>query len=182
MSEPLRILVVCTANRCRSPMAAAMLSDALARSGVEAVVTSAGSLEAGIPAVDNAIAVMGDRGLDITSHVSTQLSLELLSSIDLILTMERAHVRDVAVRSRDALPKTFTIKEFVRRAQDTRRFPGEPVSEWITRLSSSRSNSELLGTSYEDDIADPIGKPRKEFEKTVAELEPLIAAVSETVA
>ncbi|HLM19682.1 MAG TPA: low molecular weight phosphotyrosine protein phosphatase, partial [Acidimicrobiia bacterium] len=42
-NQPLRILVVCTANQCRSPLTAAMIARRAAESGVELVVTSAGT-------------------------------------------------------------------------------------------------------------------------------------------
>jgi hypothetical protein len=47
--EPIRILVVCTANRCRSPVAEVLLWKALVVEGVPAVVRSAGFLEPGVP-------------------------------------------------------------------------------------------------------------------------------------
>ena len=41
--RPVRILVVCTGNICRSPLAEQLLREGLAAAGVKAVVTSAGT-------------------------------------------------------------------------------------------------------------------------------------------
>ena len=38
-----RVLVVCSANQCRSPLAAALLVDRLARRGIATAVISAGT-------------------------------------------------------------------------------------------------------------------------------------------
>src|SRR5688500_1788742 len=60
----IEILVVCTGNTCRSPMAAALLSRRLDDAGVEAAVSSTGILFDGKPATDHGVAVMADRGVD----------------------------------------------------------------------------------------------------------------------
>ena len=49
----IEILVVCTGNTCRSPMAAALLGRRLDEAGVKAVVSSAGPLFDGKPATDS---------------------------------------------------------------------------------------------------------------------------------
>ena len=90
------ILVCCTANVCRSPMAAALLRQRLAAKKLDARyrVLSAGIWATeGAPASDNAIATMAERGIDIGDHRSRSLETEDVAGTDLILVMTREHAR-----------------------------------------------------------------------------------------
>src|SRR5439155_17823810 len=71
------ILVVCTANRCRSPLAAALLRDEISRRGVAARVDSSGLLEAGHPATEETLDAASALGLDLEDHRSGQLDIDL---------------------------------------------------------------------------------------------------------
>jgi protein-tyrosine-phosphatase len=88
-----KILFVCTANRCRSPMAASLFYNLLEpaeRAGWQ--VSSAGTWAGeGLPAMPKAIAVMLERGLHLTQHRSRSVREELLAGQDLILVMESDH-------------------------------------------------------------------------------------------
>ena len=68
-----RILVLCTANQCRSPMAEGILADLIARRGVEAVVDSAGLLPGGAPAAPHTLDVLAERGIDFSAHRSRSI-------------------------------------------------------------------------------------------------------------
>jgi hypothetical protein len=73
----IRILLVCAANVCRSPMAEAILSRLLARRAVPAEIASAGLLGGGRPmpseALD-ALATLSDSGPDMSAHWSRALT------------------------------------------------------------------------------------------------------------
>jgi protein-tyrosine phosphatase len=91
-----RILVVCTGNICRSPMAAALLGSLL---GNSRAVESAGLAACvGEPADPMAIAVMADAGLDIRSHRARQLDESMLRTADLVLAMSTAQRTEVETR------------------------------------------------------------------------------------
>lgn len=91
-----RILVVCTGNICRSPMAAGLLRKLLADKGVADVeIASAGTYAlVGHPAEPLAQRVMEPLGVDISSHRASMLSPELIHWADCILVMTPEH-RDV---------------------------------------------------------------------------------------
>lgn|SRR5690606_7972561 len=81
-----RILVICVGNVCRSPMAEALLSNALQRkkvasAGIGALVDA--------PADPIAVRLMHERGLDLTKHRARQLDEELFRDSDLVLVMEK---------------------------------------------------------------------------------------------
>lgn len=84
-----RILVVCTGNICRSPLAEALLRAELPRlqlgsAGIGALV--------GYPADPNAAAVAAEQGLDVSAHAARQLDQRLIADSDLILGMDDSHV------------------------------------------------------------------------------------------
>ena len=88
-----RILLVCTGNICRSPLAAALLQRALAQRGIDGLeVASAGTgAWDGAPVSEGAYLVGLERGLDLSAHRARLLTRELVEEADLVLTMARHH-------------------------------------------------------------------------------------------
>ncbi len=88
-----RILLVCTGNICRSPLAAALLERALAERGIEGIAVSSAGTGAwdGAPASEGAYLVGLERGLDLSGHRAQLLTRELVDAADLVLTMARHH-------------------------------------------------------------------------------------------
>lgn len=86
------VLLVCTGNICRSPLAASLLERALKERGLEVTVTSAGTgAWDGAPASEGAYLVGLERGLDLSGHRARLLTRELVETADLVLTMARHH-------------------------------------------------------------------------------------------
>ena len=178
--RPLRVLTICTANRCRSPMAAALLARALpvaARDRVE--VRSAGFGPPGLPAVPETVKVMAEVGVDLEGHRSRRVDVELLTGADLILTMTVAH----AVQVVDVLPaawsRTFPIADLVRRGGELGGpRTGEHVAAWLGRLGDGRAPADLLMTPHSVDVTDPIGRPPRAHRRT----RDLLAGLVEPVA
>ena len=155
-------------------MAEAFLRRRLADLGVEARVHSAGRLFTGTPATSAGVAAMQALGFDTSGHRSRRLTPEMARSADLILAMAREHVRDVAVIGQDLWPRAFTLKELVRRAASVgARSPGQPLDEWLAKLHAGRTTADILGSSAEDDVADPIGESPSFYRRTAAEIEAL---------
>ena len=110
------VLVVCTGNSCRSPMAQYMLADAL--KGTPTFVDSAGTdAPVGGPAAANAVEVMRDAGIDLTRHRARQLSPEMVEAADLVLVMEEYHRQRVVDLVPDAAGRTRLLFSFVGREQ-----------------------------------------------------------------
>jgi protein-tyrosine-phosphatase len=176
------VLVLCTANQCRSPMAEVLLRHHLERAGVEATVSSAGLYAGGVPATPHGVAIMAERGLDLREHRSRQLEQEMVSGADLVIAMARMHAREIAVVLPEALPKTFTLKELVRGAAAVgARAADEPFPTWLERIAADRKPAALLGVGHDDDldVADPIGRGREDYEDTAALLDRLLGQLVE---
>ena len=105
------ILVVCVGNICRSPMAEALLRNAL-RGKEEFSVESAGlSALVDEPASEHAVALMSERGIDISSHRARQLQPELVNKADLILVMESGHKKAIETADVTVRGKVFRLGE-----------------------------------------------------------------------
>jgi protein-tyrosine-phosphatase len=108
------VLFVCTANICRSPMAAALFNKILKEEGFidEWIVESAGtwSLE-NQPAAEKTQKVLRNRGLDVSGHSSRRVSRQLLASFDLILTMEEGQKEALRVEFPEFASKIFLLSE-----------------------------------------------------------------------
>ncbi|MFG1703289.1 hypothetical protein ACFLIM_08850 [Nonomuraea sp. M3C6] len=113
MSGEFRVLLVCTANICRSAMAE-VIAQAMVHSAALPVVTGSAGVRAlvGHPMAPHAITALDGLGLDGRAHRARALDLDLVRSSDLLLTMEAGH-RAVAVGlDPGAANKTFTLPEF----------------------------------------------------------------------
>ncbi len=147
----------------------------LAQRGVDAHVHSAGLLMDGQSASPLSVEVMTARGLDLSMHRSRRMTRELLLAADLILGMAREHVRETVVLDPSLWPRTFTLKELVRRGEAVGpRGAHESLADWLARVGQGRRISDLTGSSPDDDVADPYGGPRTAYERMATELDGLI--------
>ena len=123
------ILVICTANICRSPVAAALLRDRLHKRGLDDwTVSSAGTwaqMKRG--AADNSVRVMDQYGLDIHDHTARMVEKGYLQAADLVLCMEAGHAEALRAEfSRDAY-KVFLLTEMVGQSYSIHDPFGEPL-------------------------------------------------------
>lgn len=109
------ILVVCTANICRSPVAEALLRDRLRRRGLDDwVVSSAGTwAQPGRGASRYSTQVMREHGFDIGAHQSRMVDESHLRQADLVLCMEVGHDEALRAEFPGEAHKIYLIAEMI---------------------------------------------------------------------
>jgi protein-tyrosine phosphatase len=159
-------------------MAVEVAREILQRRGISAEVSSCGDQPGGARAVSDAVAVMKARGRDLSGHRSRQIDLDIASSADLILTMERRHLVSVAELGLAFVARAFTLRELAALAEFVGpRAADEPPQRWIERAHRARPPSSTLSLGSADDVSDPMGRSRRAFRDAVAEIERLTEAI-----
>lgn len=185
------VLVVCTGNICRSPLAErlgrAYLDDRLGENGQLVRLTSAGvgAVVGSAMHPDSALVLQGYGG-DPSGFVARQLVEDMAIDADLTLTMTRAHRQRVLELAPRALARTFTLREaaaLVDLLGDVD-LPGEGLADraraLVRELNGARSRRQA---GPADDVGDPIGRPVEVHEEVGAEIAealiPLLARIAD---
>lgn len=104
------ILIVCVGNICRSPSVEYLFKHKLPDSKSNITVHSAG-LGALVdkPVDDSAAQLLEENHIDANGHSARQLTRDMLTRADLILTMEQRHIRDISKMAPQVGGKTFLL-------------------------------------------------------------------------
>lgn len=116
--KAMNILFICTGNTCRSPMAKALFLKRLQEIGVAPETESFQIFSAGLSARDDlaaspqAIAVMGEEGVDISVHRSVHLRTNSVLEADLILTMTTGQRDYIKANYPERADSIYTLSEY----------------------------------------------------------------------
>lgn len=140
---PVRVLVVCSGNTCRSPMAEALLKNIWQSQGlpVRLEVVSRGTAAAdGMPATEEAKKAVAVRGLSLEEHRSGQVTEADLRQADIVITMTDAHKSALVQRYPHYAEKVMTL-------------------------------ADASGRVLSGDVSDPIGLGQAAYDRTASDLE-----------
>jgi protein-tyrosine-phosphatase len=174
----LQVAFVCTGNRFRSPLAAALL--AREADGLPLRIVSLGTLDIGSrPALPEAVAIADELGLDLSGHASRNLTRAELEPFDLVLGFEREHVMASVVDAGARRERTFTLPELVRLL---RRLPDppletDPIERALVRIGEAHA-ARPQGFRHIPELGDPLGKALRVQRQTAAELSDLVSELA----
>jgi protein-tyrosine-phosphatase len=122
MPAPATVLTVCTANICRSPMAAGLLQHAIAAQPEPLrslrIVSAGVSARSGERVSQNSVLALRKAGIDISGHVSRPLTQAMLDEAFAVICMTESHRRLIREEA-NPLPKhLFLFREFLPGAID----------------------------------------------------------------
>jgi protein-tyrosine phosphatase len=166
------ILVVCTGNICRSPIAEGILKAEFRRRlgerGPEVISAGTAGWE-GSRAMPESVDAAAERGADISDHVAHRLGSTDVERADLIVGMSPEHRDDVIRLAPGAAAKTFTLKELVRLLEELPPVDApastDAATSWTERVRQAHElrRSGFSGNPQNEDVADPLGLPFESF-------------------
>ncbi len=172
---------VCTGNRFRSPLAAALLAERAKELPVE--VASFGTLELGpVPALPEAVKIAESYSLDLSGHRARNIAGVDLETCDLVLGFEQMHMAAAVVDGGARLERTFTLPELIdlfdaipespRQAEAMNRARARIEHAHAARPREHRANTV-------PEIADPLGKTPAAQRRIAEELRALVTELSQ---
>jgi protein-tyrosine phosphatase len=161
------LVLLCTGNRARSPIAEGFLRELVADLPVR--VRSLGTLELGAaPALPEAIEAAAAHGLDISAHRARALAGEDLSGADLVVGFEHRHVAAAVVDGGARRDRVFSLPELVELLeQGPAQRLGEPVERATQAIADAHARRSGHLAAGRAELADPLGQDRHFYRDTV---------------
>ncbi len=140
-----KVLFVCKANVCRSPMAVALF-DALADDrGLSWRAHSAGvAALKGRPMTPNAIAALEEIGVYTDSHQARQVNEVMLEESELVLAMSPAYIAELDRVSSNLNGKIYTLPEYATGVPDKEGVPDPYGSSMVAFRATARQLFEYI--------------------------------------
>ncbi len=190
-AEEVRILMVCTGNICRSPMAEALLRAKLGDSAVR--IHSAGTRalidKPMTPDARDLAIEFGASEDEVEGHRARWLLEPIAEDADLILTMSREHRTAAVELAPRMLRQTFTIREFARLAHELTDDQIKSAADAAgdsprarlaaaTALVTQQRGAVSPAPPQDDEVIDPYRRSRETYEKSAAQLVPAVDEVA----
>ena len=173
--EAFRVLIVCTANLCRSPIAEHLLRQANSAVGLNWAIESAGvSASIGLATHPLAADVLAERSITAREWRSRRLTRPMIERADLVLAAAAEHRRAVVVLDPRAAHRTFTLLQFARFAAlagpISRHDLAMAGNTLLSRVATVRGDLQPVDPGA-DDLPDPMGKPLRAFQASAIQIQ-----------
>ena len=175
------VVFICTGNRFRSPLAAALFSAEV--DGLPVHTSSLGTLDLGSAgALPEAVAIGSSFGVDLSGHQTRALRQVDLEPLDLLVGFEWAHVQAAIVDGRAAIERTFTLPELVGLLtalpeSEAGSVPAEQARARVQQAHALRPAGFMSRRAPE--IADPLGRPAATQRRIADELRELVTELAQ---
>jgi protein-tyrosine phosphatase len=178
MPDSFRVLTVCTANHCRSPLMEFALRRHCSRLGLTWTITSAGTrAEPGQPPHSSVQRLLDQHGDDHQGWVSRKVDREMLEGVDLVLTAGVEHRDDIVRLCPKVATRTFLLLPFARFwATRTRGLGTTDPAERQQQLAIARQHSQPVRQAQ--DLPDPFGRRYGAFQRTDRAVEKATVAIT----
>jgi protein-tyrosine phosphatase len=175
------IVIVCTANLCRSPMAEHLLRDRLKARRVDWTISSVGThARPGTSLDPNARAVLRRRGAPAARNWASRLmTAKVLQSADLVLTVTHAHLSWVMSIAPATSRRAFVLGQFATLLDNADGAASTP-QDLIELATAARALIQPYDPAA-DDLADPIGGDERVFEQCADRIEVMLASVTRLI-
>jgi protein-tyrosine-phosphatase len=134
------IITVCTANICRSPMAAALLQHALAAQPEPLrsvrVISAGVAARTGEAVSENSVIALKKVGLDISGHRAQPLTQQLLDEALAVICMTESHRAMIQVQAEPVPKNLFLFRQFM--PDDAEKEIGDPYGGPLKVYESAR--------------------------------------------
>lgn len=162
------VLFVCTANVCRSPLAAGLMAFHARNEGAPVQVSSA-SVDYEVRDLHPlTLGRLADRGIYLDRTDSQPISEKLVSGADLVLVMTAEHARSVVGRFPDELHKVFVLQHFTATVPLPTR--NQELGEWLAEAWATPKN---YASDVSWDLEDPSMQPTTVFDAIEVRLDTL---------
>ena len=114
------IVVICTANICRSPLVEALIRRKLAELGHDDWIVSSAGTWATIPrpAARYSQRIARREGLDLSNHIARMVSEEIMMEADLAIVMTKSHKEPLQIEFKEARQRVFLLSEMIDKNYD----------------------------------------------------------------
>ena len=183
----MNILIVCTGNICRSPLAEKLLQARLTAAGIPSIVTSAGTRAmVDRPMTAEAAFLATQYGAEPTPHAAQQLTADRIAAADLVLTATREHRGEVISLLPRANRYAYTLNQFARLVSEPRVVEPsvvEPVetptiANFLSEINATKGLALPPECPDDDDIEDPYRRSTEVYDRVGVVIDTAVSSVT----